>query len=59
MNLADLASLFAIVGAVVGTTFIVVAKVTKVEVMLTQLHAEMKRYDRRISELERQIRERP
>ncbi|MEY3027133.1 MAG: hypothetical protein RLZZ238_2030 [Planctomycetota bacterium] len=59
MNLADLASLFAIVGAVVGTTFIVVAKVTKVEVMLTQLHAEMKRFDRRISELERQIRERP
>ena len=59
MNLADLASLFAIVGAVVGTTFIVVAKVTKVEVMLTQLHAEMKRYDRRISELERKIRERP
>jgi hypothetical protein len=59
VNLADLASLFAIVGAVVGTTFIVVAKVTRVEVMLTQIHAEMKRYDRRISELERKIRERP
>ena len=59
MNLADLASLFAIVGAVVGTTFIVVAKVTRVEVMLTQIHAEMKRYDRRISELERRINERP
>ena len=58
MNLADLASLFAIVGAVVGTTFIVVAKVTRVEVMITQLHAEMKRYDRRISELERKIHER-
>jgi len=59
MNLADLASLFAIVGAVVGTTFIVVAKVTRVEVMLTQLNAELKRYDRRISELERRINERP
>lgn len=59
MNLADLASLFAIVGAVVGTTFIVVAKVTRVEVMLTQLYAELKRYDRRISELERRINERP
>jgi Tfp pilus assembly protein PilN len=59
VNLADLASLFAIVGAVVGTTFIVVAKVTRVEVMLTQLNAELKRYDRRISELERRINERP
>jgi len=59
MNLADLASLFAIVGAVVGTTFIVVAKLTRVEVMLTQLNAELKRYDRRISELERRINERP
>jgi hypothetical protein len=59
VNLADLASLFAIVGAVVGTTFIVVAKLTRVEVMLTQLNAELKRYDKRISELERRINERP
>lgn len=59
MNLADLASLFAIVGAVVGTTFIVVAKVTRVEVMITQLYAELKRYDRRIADLERRINERP
>lgn len=59
MNLADLASLFAIVGAVVGTTFIVVAKVTRVEVMITQLYAELKRYDKRISDLERRINERP
>ena len=59
MNLADLASLFAIVGAVVGTTFIVVAKVTRVEVMITQLYAELKRYDRRIADLERRLNERP
>jgi Tfp pilus assembly protein PilN len=59
MNLADLASLFAIVGAVVGTTFIVVAKVTRVEVMITQLYAELKRYDRRIADLERRMNERP
>jgi Tfp pilus assembly protein PilN len=59
VNLADLASLFAIVGAVVGTTFIVVAKVTRVEVMITQLYAELKRYDRRIADLERRINERP
>jgi Tfp pilus assembly protein PilN len=59
MNLADLASLFAIVGAVVGTTFIVVAKVTRVEVMITQLYAELKRYDKRIADLERRINERP
>jgi len=59
VNLADLASLFAIVGAVVGTTFIVVAKVTRVEVMITQLYAELKRYDRRIADLERRLNERP
>lgn len=59
MQLADLASLFAIVGAVVGTTFVVVAKVTRVEVMLTQMLNEMKRFEKRISELERRINERP
>lgn len=59
MNLADAASLVAIIGAVVGTTFIVVAKLTRVEVMITELRATMGQYDKRISALERRLNERP
>ena len=58
MNVADLAAVVSIVGAVIGTTFIVVAKLTRVEVMLTQIQSEMKRYEARIAALERWINER-
>jgi len=58
MNVGDLAAVVSIVGAVIGTTFIVVAKLTRVEVMLTQIQSEMKRYEARIADLERKINER-
>jgi uncharacterized membrane protein YciS (DUF1049 family) len=58
MNVADLAAVVSIVGAVIGTTFIVVAKLTRVEVMLTQIQSEMKRYEARIAALERRSNER-
>jgi hypothetical protein len=58
MNLGEIAALFTIIGAVVGTTFIVVAKLTRVEVMLTALQSEIKHYESRIAALERKQHER-
>jgi hypothetical protein len=58
MNLSELSALFTVIGAVVGTTFIVVAKLTRVEVMLTALQTEIKHYESRIAALERKIHER-
>jgi len=58
MNLGEIAALFTIIGAVVGTTFIVVAKLTRVEVMLTALQSEIKHYESRITALERKQHER-
>ena len=58
MNLGEIAALFTIIGAVVGTTFIVVAKLTRVEVMLTALQSEIKHYVSRIAALERNQHER-
>lgn len=57
MNLSELAALFTVIGAVVGTTFIVVAKLTRVEVMLTALQTEIKHYECRIAALERRLNE--
>lgn len=58
MNLSELSALFTVIGAVVGTTFIVVAKLTRVEVMLTALQTEIKHYESRIAALERKHHER-
>lgn len=58
MTISDLASGIAIIASIIGTTFVVVAKLTRVEVMITELRSQMGNYERRISALERRINER-
>jgi hypothetical protein len=55
MDITTLAAAFAIIASVVSTTMVVVGKLTRVEVMLAELRAQMTGYEHRIAELERRL----
>ena len=59
MDIATLGGALAIIASVVSTTMVVVGKLTRVEVMLAELRAQMAGYEYRISQLERHTREKP
>ncbi len=59
MTVDVLAAAVGIIAAVVSTTMIVVGKLTRVEVMLAELRAQMTGYEHRIAELERRMNEQP
>jgi phage shock protein A len=59
MTIEVLAGALGIIASVVTTTMVIVSKLTRLEVMLAELRATMANFEHRISELERQQRERP
>ena len=54
-----LAGALGVIASIVSTTMIVVGKLTRVEVMLAELRAQMTGYEHRISQLERRLNEQP
>jgi hypothetical protein len=58
MDIATLAGALGIIASIVSTTMVVVGKLTRVEVMLAELRAQMAHYDRRLADLERKVHER-
>lgn len=59
MDVATLAGALGVIASIVSTTMIVVGKLTRVEVMLAELRAQMSGYEQRISSLERRMNEQP
>lgn len=59
MDVATLAGALGVIASIVSTTMIVVGKLTRVEVMLAELRAQMSGYEQRIANLERRINEQP
>ena len=55
MDVATLAGALGVIASIVSTTMIVVGKLTRVEVMLAELRAQMASYEYRITELERRV----
>lgn len=53
MSVEVLASVLGIVGTIVTTTVVVVAKLTRLEVLIAELRGTMTGFEHRISELER------
>jgi len=59
MDVATLAGALGVIASIVSTTMIVVGKLTRVEVMLAELRAQMSGYEQRIANLERRMNEQP
>lgn len=59
MDVATLAGALGVIASIVSTTMIVVGKLTRVEVMLAELRAQMSGYEQRIANLERRINDQP
>lgn len=59
MDVATLAGALGVIASIVSTTMIVVGKLTRVEVMLAELRAQMTGYEHRIAELERRMNDQP
>lgn len=59
MDVVTLAGALGVIASIVSTTMIVVGKLTRVEVMLAELRAQMSGYETRIANLERRMNEQP